>query len=110
VRGRFHMAHVGLTKFFDILEHVVQLLLKNFRLGFSQIYSRQPSNVRDVEVGSSGHDCRSRMQMTDEPHDSGRKGSQKKEKNDSALPSHFAQRTRSSRGSACIQGMFALQR
>src|SRR2546429_248577 len=37
VRSRFHMAHVGLTKFFDVIEHVVQLFLKNFRLGVPTI-------------------------------------------------------------------------
>src|SRR6266487_1304250 len=102
VRSRFHMAHVGLTKFFDVIEHVVQLFLKNFRLGFSQIYPRQPGNVGDIEIGTPGHDCPSRVQMADQPHDSDRERHQKKEKNDSAFPALLAQRTRSS---GCIERM-----
>jgi len=50
------------------------------------------------------------MQMADKPHDSGRKRHQKKKKNDPALASHFAQRTRLSPASASIQRMSALQR
>jgi len=49
------------------------------------------------------------MQMADEPHDSGRERHQKKEKNDLAFPSHFAQRTRPSRAWARIAGMTALE-
>jgi hypothetical protein len=49
------------------------------------------------------------MQMADEPHDSGRESHQKKEKNDLAFPSHFAQRTRSSGAFAGIARMTALE-
>src|SRR5437879_1609803 len=42
---RLHIAYVCLAKFFDVLQHMIQLLLKSFRLGFSQIYACQPGNV-----------------------------------------------------------------
>jgi hypothetical protein len=54
------------------------LLLKNFGFGVRQIYPREPGNVRDIKVGIRGHDCRSRMQMADKPHHSGRQRHQKK--------------------------------
>jgi hypothetical protein len=55
MRSRLHIVYVCLTKFFDVLQHIVQLLLKNFCLGFSQIDSGQPGDVCDIEVGSFSH-------------------------------------------------------
>src|SRR6266699_2171523 len=52
----------------------------------------------------------SRMQMADEPHDRRRKRGQKKKKNDPAFSPFFAQRTRSPRGSASLEGVCAIQR
>src|SRR5213596_3849598 len=50
MRCGFHVSYIGLTKLFNVPKHVVQLLLKDFRLGFSEIYPGQPCNVCDIEV------------------------------------------------------------
>ena len=47
--GWFHISHVRPAEFFNVLKHVVQLLLKELHLGFSQIDPSQPRNVRDIE-------------------------------------------------------------
>jgi hypothetical protein len=43
--------------------------LESFGLVIGQVDPRQPGNVRDIEIRSSGHVRRSRMQMANEPHD-----------------------------------------
>src|SRR5262249_38016976 len=110
MRGRLDIAYVCLAKFFDVLQYIIQLLLKNFRLGFSQIDARQPGNICDIEVGSFSHGWNSRMQVADEPHDCGGKRGQKKQKNGPAFSPFFAQRTTSPRGSAGLEGVSAVQR
>ena len=110
MRSCFHVTHVRLAKFFDVPQYIVQLLLKNIRLRFSQIYPRQPGDVRNIEIRSFGHDCRSRMQMTDQPDHCRRKRCQKKQKNDLAFPPLFTQRTWPSGAFAVVKRASALRR
>ena len=69
MRGCVNASHVHLAKFFDVLQHVIELSLEDFRLVFCQIDPCQPGNVRDIEIRSSGHVRRSGMQMADKQHD-----------------------------------------
>ena len=69
MRGCVNASHVHLAKFFDVLQHVIELFLENFRLVFCQIDPRQPCDVRDIEIRISSHVRRSGMQMADEQHD-----------------------------------------
>src|SRR5438552_18112612 len=50
------------------------------------------------------------MQMADEPNDRRRKRGQKEKKNDPTFAPFFAQRTRSPRGSAGLEGVSTVQR
>ena len=68
-RRRVDASYVDLAKFFDVLQHVIELFLENFRLVFCQIDPRQPCDVRYIEIRISSHIRRSRMQMADKPHD-----------------------------------------
>jgi len=54
VRGGINASDVQLAKFFDVLQHVIELFLENFRLVFCQIDPRQPCDVRDER----GVECR----------------------------------------------------
>src|ERR1051326_8127197 len=60
MRDGLHITYVCLAKFFDVLQHIIQLLLKNFRFGFAQINTRQPGDVCDVETRSSVRSARGR--------------------------------------------------
>src|SRR4029434_8753703 len=94
VDSRFHMAHVRLTKFFNVIQHIAQLLLKSISFLFSQIDPRQSGDVRNIEIRGPSHGCRSGMQIADQPDDCDGKRDHKKEKNDLAVSSLFAHRTR----------------
>ena len=69
MRGCVNASDVYLAKFFDVLEHVIELFLESLRLVFCQIDPRQPCDVRDIEIRNSGHVRRLQMQMADEQHD-----------------------------------------
>ncbi len=57
--SHIHVAHVRLAEFFNVPQYIVQLLLKNVRLRFTQIYPRQSSDVRNIEIRSSvAQECR----------------------------------------------------
>src|SRR6266542_1574307 len=55
VRGRFYMASIRLAKFFNILQHITQLLLKGVRFLLCQVDPRQSGDVRDIEIRSPCH-------------------------------------------------------
>jgi hypothetical protein len=50
VRGGVNASHVRLAKFFDVLQHVIELSLESFRFVFGQIDPGQSCDVRDIEI------------------------------------------------------------
>src|SRR3954468_7120976 len=66
VRGGVNASDIRLSKFFDVLQYVIELFLKSFRLVFCEIDPRQSCDVRNIEIRSSDHVRRSGMQMADE--------------------------------------------
>src|SRR5262249_34103490 len=57
-------------------------------------------HVRNIEIRGPSHDCRSGMQVADQPDDCDGERDHKKQKNDLAVSSLFAQRTRTPTTSA----------
>ena len=55
MRGGVNASDVQLAKFFGILQNVIELSLENFSFVCCQIDPRQPCDVRDIEIRSSGH-------------------------------------------------------
>jgi hypothetical protein len=104
VGSRFHMTYVSLAKFFDVIQHVTQLLLKSIRFLFRQIDPRQSGNVRNIEIRGPSHGCRSGMQIADEPDNCRGKRDDEKEENNLAVASFFAQRTRTPSTSVFARG------
>src|SRR4029450_6234246 len=88
------MAYVRLAKFFNVIQHIAQLPLKSLRFLFRQIDPGQSGDVRNIEIRGPGHGCRSGMQIADQPDDCDGKRDYKKKKNNLAVSSLLAQRTR----------------
>jgi hypothetical protein len=67
-KGRLPAGVRCFAKFFDVLQHAIELFLENVRFVFWQIDPRQPCDVRDIEIRICGHIRCSGMQMADKPH------------------------------------------
>ena len=94
MRGRFDMTYIRLAKFLNLLQHIVQLLLKGVLFVFSEIDSSQSGDVPNVQLRSPGHGPCLRVQIANQPDDCDGKRHHKKEKNNLAFSSLFAHRTR----------------